>query len=86
MKVAAFTLAEPIDYEAPDGDLVDLFFILLVPEHENHAHLDALAFLSEIYSNSANRDALRRCTSDTALYDLLQNLLQAPPTQSTRSA
>ena len=37
---ACLTLAEPVDYDAMDGQPVDLIFILLVPPEENSAHLE----------------------------------------------
>ena len=39
---ACLTLAQPVDYDAVDGEPVDLIFILLVPPDENSAHLELL--------------------------------------------
>ena len=68
MRAAFVTLPEPIDYEASDGGLVDLIFVLAVPEQEQHAHLQALAVLAAIFSDPENRSALRACSSDQELY------------------
>ena len=72
MRAALVSLPEPIDYEASDGEPVDLLFVLVVPEDEQVAHLDALAALAEIFSDAANREALRACNDDEALREAMQ--------------
>ncbi|MCP5179413.1 MAG: PTS IIA-like nitrogen regulatory protein PtsN [Pseudomonadales bacterium] len=44
-------LARPIDFDAPDGEPVDLLFALLVPEGEAEAHLKVLSQLASAFSN-----------------------------------
>ncbi|MCR9261553.1 MAG: PTS sugar transporter subunit IIA [Pseudomonadaceae bacterium] len=75
MRVGFISLATPIDYEASDGEDVDLLFILVVPEDEQHAHLHALAQLAEVFSDAQNRTDLRSCTSDAALLKQMQTCL-----------
>lgn len=64
------TLADPIDFDAPDDAPVDLLFVLLVPEEARQAHLDILARIARLFSQSAFCEQLRNTTSDTELYNL----------------
>lgn len=72
---ACLTLASPVDYEASDGEPVDLIFILLVPPEENTAHLELLAQLARLFGSADNRSKLRATTTDNELYELLTGLL-----------
>ena len=74
MRVALITLNAPIDYEAMDGNDVDILFVIVVPTDESEAHLKALATLSDIFSVPENRDSLRACESDDQLLTCLQEL------------
>lgn len=75
MQVCLLTTTNGIDYEAGDGNLVDIFFVIVVPTDENHAHLQALAELSKIFADPENCRALRACEGDAELHDLMHNLL-----------
>ncbi|HOX90171.1 MAG TPA: PTS IIA-like nitrogen regulatory protein PtsN, partial [Burkholderiaceae bacterium] len=58
--VAAFVrLAEPVPFDAPDGQPVSLLFFLLVPEQATQAHLDILSELAQLFSEKSSRDGLR---------------------------
>ncbi len=41
-------MAKPIDFESPDGEPVDLIFLLLAPDHAGGDHLKALARISRL--------------------------------------
>ena len=41
-------LAQPLDFDAVDGEPVDLVFLLLAPEHAGADHLKALARISRL--------------------------------------
>lgn len=70
--VAAFVrLAEPVDFDALDGQPVDLVFALVVPAHFTHQHLMFLAELAELFSNSALVLELRTAPASDALYAVL---------------
>lgn len=60
-----------VDYDAADGEPVDLAFALLVPEAANEEHLQLLAHLASLFSDAEIRTRLRACTSAA---DLLQVL------------
>lgn len=64
---AFYTLAEAIDYEASDSRPVDLVFVLLVPQHEQVAHIAALQRLAQLFSNPSNLERLRSAPSNEAL-------------------
>jgi PTS system nitrogen regulatory IIA component len=48
-----------VDYDAVDGEPVDLAFALLVPESANEEHLQLLAQLASLFSDPAVRKQLR---------------------------
>ncbi len=75
---AMITLAEGIDFEAPDGQPVDLLVGLLVPQDCNDEHLTILAALAKRFSDDYFRDEVRAFGTDQAneLYSFLQQ--QAP--------
>ena len=64
-----------IDFDAPDGEGVDLMFVLAVPTREQRAHLEILGALARTFRDSGNRDALRRAATDGELFDALQRQL-----------
>ncbi len=66
---AFLSLNEAVDYDAIDGKGVDLLFVLIVPPEETSAHLDVLANLAGIFGDAENREGLRNCTTDAALYE-----------------
>ena len=82
MEVVFITLAAPIDYESADGQLVDIFVALIVPEHEKQAHLDALAALSTIFSDPNNLNTLRACSQAQELAQLMKTMLAQLPRKS----
>ena len=57
--LAAFVrLAEPIPFESPDGQPVNLLFFLLIPDHVTQQHLEILSEIAEMFSDDAIRTAL----------------------------
>ena len=77
MRIALVTLDQPIEYEAMDGEPVDLLFVLVVPQDEKTLHLDALAELSRVFVDSTNRDQLRLCDSPEILADTMCSCLRS---------
>ena len=75
IEVCLLTTSTLIDYDAIDGEHVDIFFALIVPTHEHRAHLRALADLSTILAEPSNRACLRACDSAESLYSHMHNLL-----------
>jgi nitrogen PTS system EIIA component len=64
-------LDQPIDFEAVDGEPVDLVFLLLAPESAGADHLKALARISRLLREPASIEKLRALTEEDALYDFL---------------
>jgi PTS system nitrogen regulatory IIA component len=62
------TLADPIDFDAPDGQPVDILFVLLVPQEGHQEHLNLLAGLAELLSQANFCDGLRAADNHTDLY------------------
>ena len=70
--VCAFVrLATPVDFDATDGQPVDLIFTLLVPEDSTEEHLQVLSTIAEIFSNTGISMALRQCDTDSCLLEQL---------------
>jgi len=70
--VCAFVkLATPVDFDATDGQPVDLIFTLLVPEDSTEEHLQVLSTIAEIFSNAGISKALRQCDTGSCLLEQL---------------
>ena len=70
--VCAFTrLTTPLDFDAADGEPVDLVFALLVPEESTEEHLQVLSIIAEIFSDAGVCAALRQCETDDCILRLL---------------
>ena len=67
------TLAEPIDFDAPDGQPVDILFILLVPDEAQQQHLDILASIAGLFSQPAFCDKIRQIDDATTLFNTAIN-------------
>ncbi|MCW8883617.1 MAG: PTS IIA-like nitrogen regulatory protein PtsN [Motiliproteus sp.] len=65
---ALVKLPEPIDFDAIDGNPVDLLFILIVPAEATEQHLQILASLAELFSQEEVRSALRATQDADDLY------------------
>lgn len=64
-------LDEAVEFDAIDGNPVDLVFVLLVPEDADDTHLALLAEVAGAMSDAEVRDRLRRCTNQQELHDTL---------------
>ncbi len=70
--VALFArLERPIDFEATDGQPVDLIVTLLSPAGAGADHLKALARIARVMRNATFTAKLRACRDPHALYALL---------------
>ena len=82
---AFYTLEQPIDYEAPDQRPVDIVFVLLVPRHEQTAHIAALQRLAQLFSDPSNLNDLRAAVSDEGLFrELLRMDSELDPPELNR--
>ena len=70
--VGAFIkLAEAVDFDAVDGQPVDLLFGLLVPEQSTEVHLQLLAQLAQMFSDPEFVARLRQSDSSAAIYQMI---------------
>ncbi|MDQ7990239.1 MAG: PTS sugar transporter subunit IIA [Candidatus Dactylopiibacterium sp.] len=60
-------LAQPLAFDAPDGEPVRLFFVMLVPEQANETHLRLLAELAQRFSDRAFREVVCAATDVPAV-------------------
>jgi len=63
---AFIRLAEPIDFDALDGQPVDLVFALLVPEEATNEHLQLLAQLASMFKEADFCQKLRDVDEEQA--------------------
>ncbi len=67
---AFFKTAHPIAFDAPDGQPVNLIFILLVPERATDLHLQLRGELAQIFSNKDLRERLQAADDPAAIHAL----------------
>ena len=68
---ALITLAQGIDFDAPDGAAVDVLFVLVVPENETRQHLEILGTLARVFDDPTNLADLRGANTDRELFDTM---------------
>ncbi len=68
---AAFVRTQhPIPFDAPDGQPVNLIFILLVPERATDLHLQLLGELAQMFSNTRFRERLLAAPDSASLHQI----------------
>lgn len=70
---AFLSLADPIDFDAPDGKPVSLVFVLLVPEHATEKHLQLLSELAQMFSDRGFRERLTTAPDPAAVHMLFRD-------------
>lgn len=68
---AVFQLANPIVFDAPDQQSVQLMIFLLVPEAATQKHLEILSEIAELLSDSALREQMKVSSDATELHALI---------------
>ena len=63
-------LDNPVDFDAIDGEPVDLIFALVVPDEQNDEHLKTLSAIAELLQSSDVRQQLRSCSTSDKLYQI----------------
>ena len=79
---ALIRLASPINFDAMDGEPVDIVFALMVPEQAEQAHLELLATLARAFSSRAVCQQIRAAEEAD---DILLLLTTIPEETSTHS-
>ncbi len=82
-ELAGFTgffarLAKPVDFEAVDGEPVDLVFLLLAPEGAGTDHLKALARIARLLRDEELCEALRACEDRAKVHAILVGRPEGP--------
>ena len=68
---ALIRMREPIPFDAPDGQPVNLIFVLLVPERATDLHLQILSELAQMFSDNVFREQLLQAASADAMHSLI---------------
>ncbi len=71
----------PIPFDAPDGQPVNLNFVLLVPERATDLHLQILSELAQVFSDRGLRETLAACNEPAQLHQLLSGWHAHAPSQ-----
>ena len=68
---AVFQLLNPIGFDSPDDQAVNLLIFLLVPEAATQKHLEILSEIAELLSDAALRQQLTTCNDGAQLHGLI---------------
>ena len=68
---ALVRMKQPIPFDAPDGQAVNLIFVLLVPDRATDVHLQILSELAQMFSDKPFRERLLSGTSAAELHQLI---------------
>ncbi|KAF1718518.1 PTS fructose transporter subunit IIA [Pseudoxanthomonas yeongjuensis] len=79
---ALLRLQPAVDFNASDGQNVDLVFAMAVPDHYTHQHLMLLSELAERFSDERFRAALRNAPDARAMRALLLDQTPSPETRA----
>ena len=61
-----------VNFEALDGELVYIFFLLVAPKETAGPHLKALAQISRLLRDSYFCELMRRCKNPEEVYELIR--------------
>jgi PTS system nitrogen regulatory IIA component len=70
---AIVRMKQPIPFDAPDGQPVNLIFVLLVPDRATDLHLQILSELAQMFSDKPFREQLLAGTTPEAVHQLISN-------------
>lgn len=66
-------LSEPVDFDAPDGEPVDLVFGMMLPDDVDDSHRASIKLVTEVFADEGLRARLREMNSSKDLYNALIN-------------
>lgn len=69
-------LVNPINFDSPDDEPVDLLFGLLIPIENTEEHLKILSKLAELFSVKSFREQLRDAKSEDELFRIVTEKLR----------
>ncbi len=68
---AVVRMKQPIPFDAPDGQNVNLIFVLLVPDRATDLHLQILSELAQMFSDKPFRERLLNAENAADLHKLI---------------
>ena len=69
-------LDQPVNFEAPDNQPVDLVFAIIIPENATDEHLKILSSLAKIFSQSEICEAIRNAGSSEEVARIIDSAEQ----------
>jgi PTS system nitrogen regulatory IIA component len=79
-------LAQPVPFDAPDGNPVTLVFTLLVPEQATEKHLQILSELAQMFGDRHLRELLAGASDASALHRIISEWQPDAPSQRQAAA
>jgi len=70
---ALVRMKQGIPFDAPDGQPVELIFVLLVPDRATDVHLQLLSELAQMFSDKSFRERMRVAASAEEMHQLITN-------------
>lgn len=68
---ALLKLVEPVEFDSPDGEAVDLVFGLMVPGELDESHHSDIALITGLMRDESLRSRLREANTSKGLYEAL---------------
>jgi len=71
-----FRLKEPVNFESPDNQPVDLVFTIIIPQEATEEHLMILSSLASIFSQTDVCEAIRGAASRDEIAQIIESAEQ----------
>jgi len=72
-KIMLLKLEKPIEFEAIDGNKVDLILSLLVPNNKDEIHIELLSNVAEMLDDNIFREKIRQSSDELEILSLIRN-------------
>ena len=72
-KIILLKLEKPIEFEAIDGNKVDLILSLLVPNNKDEIHIEFLSKVAEMLDDNIFREKIRQSSDELEILSLIRN-------------
>ena len=72
MKICVAILKDRIEFDSIDESLVDIVFLIAVPDTLKDEYIKVLSAISNFCRNEDNRNILRECDNEEDVYKLLR--------------
>lgn len=83
---ALIKLSDPIEFDASDGDPVDLVIGMMVPIELNDSHYADIRLVTRLLADEVLRSRLRNAKSSKDLYAVLMNGAKSLPADTSQQA